>query len=132
MNGWEFQDEFLTLWFSNSRKIREIEQKIEEGQGQQIGDLSYTSKSMDFSKAINNLFVTVDACESEEALDGLRLFIPKYYFPILERVYDRDASVFRPKIDVEQVIDRSYQIIYSSAIVTIGFLYQATLTFKWS
>lgn len=40
MNGSKFRDEFLTLWFSDFRKMREMKQKIEERQRQQIGDLS--------------------------------------------------------------------------------------------
>lgn len=121
MNGFQFQEAFLKLWYSNTRQISELIQTIEDGDKKnQILDFSYTPKSTIFHGIINNIFFAAEGHESETNESKLRSFIQEYYFPTLRKHFD--DSFFSPKIDLDQLIDRSYKILYSIAIVTTVFL----------
>nr|YP_010472318.1 hypothetical protein NDC64_pgp025 [Navicula tsukamotoi]UVG41783.1 hypothetical protein [Navicula tsukamotoi]UVG41928.1 hypothetical protein [Navicula tsukamotoi] len=121
INGFEFQDAFLELWYSDRRQMDELIETIEdEDKMNQIPDFSYTSKSIIFSKVISNLFFATEGYESEENESKLRSFIEEYYFPTLREHFD--DSFFPPKIGLDQLIARSYKIFYSIAIIIIGFL----------
>ena len=121
INGFEFQDAFLKLWYSDRRRINKLIETIEdENKMNQIPDFSYTSKSIIFSKVISNLFFATEGYESEENESKLRSFIEEYYFPTLREHFD--DSFFPPKIGLDQLIARSYKIFYSIAIIIIGFL----------
>lgn len=121
MDGFQFQEAFLKLWYSDTKQITELIQTIEDGDKKnQIPDFSYTFKSTVFSKVINNVFFSVAGYESEANEDELRSFIQEYYFPTLRKHFD--DSFFPPKIGLDQLIGRSYKILYSIAIVTTGFL----------
>lgn len=59
IGGEEFQSQFLNLRSGNMRIVTEICEKIEEGT-EPIPDFYYTSKSVDFNSALDNLFFAVD------------------------------------------------------------------------
>lgn len=121
MNGFQFQEAFLELWYSDTKQIRKLIQTIQDGDKKnQIPDFSYTSKSTVFHDVINTVFFAAEAHESEANESKLRSFIQEYYFPTLRKYFD--DSFFPPKIGLDQLIDRSYKIFYSITIVTTGFL----------
>lgn len=89
INGFEFWDAFLDLWFSDIWKLQDIIDIIEDkDKHNQIPDFCYTSKSIIFYDVINTLFFALegDECEANESI--LRSFLEEYYFLTLTKRYD--------------------------------------------
>lgn len=121
INGFEFQDAFLKLWYSDGSQIRKIIEIIENGdKNYQIPDFFYTSKSMIFLDVICDAFFAAEGYESEENEDYLRSFFQKNYVSPLRKHFD--DSFFQLRIDLDKLIEKSYRILYSIAILITGFL----------
>lgn len=102
MDGFQFQEAFLNLWYSDSKKIEELIKTIEEGDNQsQIPDFCYTSKSIVFSDAVSTLFFAAEGLECEANESDLRSLIQEYYFPTLRKSCDPDGSFFPSRIDFD-------------------------------
>lgn len=112
-------------------KENEIWERIEDNI-EPIPDLSYTSKAVDFTSVIDNIFFDVDRFDPDiEDSDWndyvyseskLRSVIKEEYLPRLQESCNLDDSFFQPRINLDQLIERSYKIVFSVALVVTGFL----------
>lgn len=113
INCFEFRRLFLKLWYADLGKLLQLIEIIEDGDKEnQILDFCYTSESIAFRETISDLFYVVEGYESPESPEGLRYYLQKEFLPILEG----------STINLDQLIDRSYQILYSTALAMIGFV----------
>ena len=89
VDGFQFQEAFLKLWYSDRNRIRKLIQTIEDrGEKNQIPDFCYTSKATVFHEVINNVFFMAEGHESDANESNLRSFIQEYYFPTLRKHFD--------------------------------------------
>ena len=91
-----------------------------------IPDLYYTSKAKNFSSTIDELFLEIDRYSPDvEGWDSnnivysesqLRSVIQKQFVPELQYSCDLNDSFFRPQVDLNQLIRRSYLIFIMSSL----------------
>jgi hypothetical protein len=96
-----------------------------------IPDLYYTFKARDFSSEINELFLEIDRYDPDiDDWDGnawdcddivyseskLRWVIQKRFVPQLQHSCDLNDLFFRPQVDLDQLIRRSYLIFIMSSL----------------
>lgn len=91
-----------------------------------IPDLYYTFKATDFSSAIDELFLEMDRYDPDiDDGDGygivysesnLRSVIQEHFVPRLQKSCDLNASFFRPQIDLDQLMRRSYLIFLMTSL----------------
>jgi hypothetical protein len=140
INGEVFSSKFFRLRGRNMRKVNEICEKIEESI-KPIPDLYYSVKAADFYSAMSNLFFIVEAFDSKIDEDDdnlnlndviygektLRLSLKREILPILEKSCDLDDSFFHSKINLDSLVERSYQIFFSvlaaSGLLLVNFFY---------
>jgi hypothetical protein len=91
-----------------------------------IPDLYYTFKAKDFSSAIDELYLEID--RSDPNIDDwdwddivyseskLRSVIQEKFVPRLQKSCDLNDSFFRPQVDLDQLIRRSYLIFIMSSL----------------
>ena len=91
-----------------------------------IPDLYYTFKAKDFSSAINELYLEID--RYSPSIDDwdwndivyseskLRSVIQEEFVSILQHSCDLNDSFFRPQVDLDQLIRRSYLIFIMSSL----------------
>jgi len=92
-----------------------------------IPDLYYTFKAKDFSSAIDELYLEIDRYDPNiddwdwddivYSESKLRLVIQEKFVPRLQNSCDLNDSFFRPQVDVDQLIRRSYLIFIMSSFV---------------
>lgn len=121
IDGSEFERSFMRLRSANMRKVRQLIETIENSDlsdQNKIPDFCYSSESVNFSRTIGNLFDAVEHYnygasnyDSPGVTEGLRFYLGKEFLPILERL----------TINLDQVIDRSYNILYATTLAAIGF-----------
>lgn len=131
IDGETFTSKFFRLRSQSMAKAEEICERIEDNI-QPILDLNYTSKAVDFGSEIADLFFEIDRFDPDiEDSDWndyvyseskLRSVIKEGYLPGFLESCDLDDSFFQPRIDLDQLIERSYKIVFSVAILVIGFL----------
>ena len=104
-----------------------------------IPDLYYTFKATDFSSTINELYLEIDRFDPE--IDGfdwsnivysesqLRSVIQEQFVPELQKSCDLNDSFFRPQVDVDQLIRRSYLIFIMSSLVLFTSLIAPIIKF---
>jgi len=90
-----------------------------------IPDLYYTFKAKDFSSAIDELYLEIDRYDANindwdwndivYSESKLRSVIQEEFVPRLQHSCDLDDSFFRPQVDLDQLIRRSY-LIFSARI----------------
>lgn len=134
IDGVTFSSKFFRLRGQNMARADEICEKIEEGI-KPIPDFYYISKSDDFNSAIDGLFFAIE-CYSPNIEDSdwnetvyseskLRSVIQERYLPILQKSCDLDDSFFQSKIDLDSLVERSYQIFFSvlaaSGLLLVNF-----------
>lgn len=121
MDGLQFQDAFLKLWYSDMKQVRQLIETIEARNLNQLPDLVYSSKAGVFSDVISSLFFTVEDIQSLDE-STIRSFIEESYFPNFRNHFD--DSFFPPrKIDLDRLdrlIAKSYKIFFSVALLAIG------------
>ena len=94
-----------------------------------IPDLYYTFKAKDFSSAIDELYLEIDRYDPNIHDDDqshwndiiysesqLRSVIQKNFVPRLQHSCDLNDSFFRPQVDLDQLIRRSYLIFMMSSL----------------
>ena len=91
-----------------------------------IPDLYYTFKAKEFSSAINELYLEIDRYDPNiddwdwddivYSESKLRSVIQEKFVPILQNSCDLNDSFFRPEVDVDQLIRRSYLIFIMSSL----------------
>ena len=91
-----------------------------------IPDLYYTFKAKDFSSAIDELYLEID--RYSPTIDDwnwndivyseskLRSVIQEKFVPRLQQSCDLNDSFFRPQVDLDQLIRRSYLIFIMSSL----------------
>lgn len=131
IDGETFCFEFFTLRGEINSKTNEICNNIEENLDS-ILDFSYVSKSKNFDSAIEDLFFDVDQFDPdiEDSVwndivyseSKLRAVIKEEYLPILQKSCNLDDSFFESKINLDELVKRSYKIVFSVALVTGIFL----------
>ena len=99
---------------------------------QPIPDLYYTSKANDFIGAIDHLFFEIDRYDPNiddsdwndivYSESKLRSVIQEKYVPRLQNSCDLNESFFRPTVDRDQLIRRSYLISIMSSLVLVTSL----------
>jgi len=87
MDGLQFQDALLKLWYSDMKQVEQLIETIEAGNRNQLPDLVYSSKSSIFSSVINGLFFTVEDIQSVDE-STIRSFIEESYFPSFRNHFD--------------------------------------------
>ena len=135
IGGETFRTKFFRLKGQNVRRTYEICNKIEGEIDEKIEeeiDLYYTSKATDFSRVIGNLYFEIDQYEPDiddwdwneivYSESKLRSVILENYLPIIQKSCDLDDSLFHSKIDLDRLIERSYQIFFWVALAASGFL----------
>jgi hypothetical protein len=110
IEGTTFRFEFLVLRAKNMSKVTEISDIIEEEQ-KPIPDFYYTSKSEDFTSAIDDIYFEIDLYNSDRedsdwdeftySESKLRSVIQEQYVPIFQKSCDLENSFFQPKIDLD-------------------------------
>lgn len=121
INGVEFQGLFLELWYADLRKFLQLIEIIEDGEKEnEILDFCYTSESLAFRNIMNDIFYVIEEYESSESPEFLRSYLQKEFLPILEG----------STINLDKLIDRSYQILYSTALAMIGFVLLVNFNFQ--
>ena len=108
-------------------QVNDFCEKIEENL-QPIPDLHYTFKAKDFVSAIDNLYLEIDRDDSDlENWDSneivyseskLRSVIDEKFVLILQKSCDLDPFFFQPKMNLESLVKKSYQIRFSIALAT--------------
>lgn len=111
IDGPKFERSFMRLRSRNMIEAKRLIDKIEDDEQNEIPDFSYSFNSIAFLSTINNLFYTIEGFLPPESWDDLRACIEKGFLPILERF----------TMDLDKLIDRSYNILYGTALITIGF-----------
>lgn len=111
IDGPKFERSFMRLRSRNMIEAQRLIEKIENDEQNEIPDFSYSFDSIAFMSTIDNLFYTIDGFLPPESWDDLRDYIEKGFLPILERF----------TMDLDQLIHRSYNIFYGTALITIGF-----------
>ena len=91
-----------------------------------IPDLYYIFKATDFSSAIHELYLEIDRYDPDiDDGDGygivyseskLRSVIQEKFVPRLQQSCDLNDSFFRPQVDLDQLIRRSYLIFIMSSL----------------
>ena len=96
-----------------------------------IPDLYYTFKATDFSDAINELYLEIDRYDPDiddwdwddwdcddivYSESKLRSVIQKKFVPLLQHSCDLNDLFFRPQVDLDQLIRRSYLIFIMSSL----------------
>lgn len=126
-----FSDQFFAWHYGTMREADELCEKIEEGLKPLVCNFEYLPKSEDFNSMTNNMFFEIDQYDPNlEDSDWnefvyseskLRHVIQTKYLPTLLKSCDLDSTFLQPKLSLDQLIERSYYIFFSSAIVAIGF-----------
>ena len=135
IHGETFSSKFFRLRGENMAKTDKVCERIENNI-QPISDLYYTSKADDFSSIIDALFLDIDRYKSDiqdsdwnelvYSESKLRSVIQERYLPRLKKLGDLADSFFQPKIDLDQLIERSYQILFlvslaASSVLLVNF-----------
>ena len=91
-----------------------------------IPDLYYTFKAKDFSSAIDELYLEIDRYDPNindwdwddivYSESKLRSVIQEKFVPRLQHSCDLNDSFFRPQVDLDQLIRRSYLIFIMSSL----------------
>jgi len=91
-----------------------------------IPDLYYTFKAKDFSSAIDELYLEIDRYDPNiddwdwddivYSESKLRSVIQKKFVPRLQHSCDLNDLFFRPQVDLDQLIRRSYLIFIMSSL----------------
>jgi hypothetical protein len=91
-----------------------------------IPDLYYTFKAKDFSSAIGELYLEIDKYDPNiddwdwndfvYSESKLRSVIQEKFVPRLQKSCDLNDSFFRPQVDLDQLIRRSYLIFIMSSL----------------
>lgn len=91
-----------------------------------IPDLYYTFKATDFSSAIDELYLEIDRYDPNiddwdwddivYSESKLRSVIQKKFVPRLQHSCDLNDLFFRPQVDLDQLIRRSYLIFIMSSL----------------
>ena len=91
-----------------------------------IPDLYYTFKAKDFSSAIDELYLEIDRYDPDidnwnwndivYSESKLRSVIQEKFVPELQQSCDLNDSFFRPQVDLDQLIRRSYLIFIMSSL----------------
>jgi len=126
IDGETFTSKFFNLRGQNMRSTKELCAIIED-QILPIPDLYYTFKAKEFSSAIDELYLEIDRYDPNiDAWDWddivyseskLRSVIQEKFVPRLQNSCDLNDSFFRPELDVDQLIRRSYLIFIMSSLI---------------
>jgi hypothetical protein len=133
IDGETFTSKFFQLRIQDMISTDELCARIED-QILPIPDLYYTFKAKDFSSAINELYLEIDRYDPN--LDDwdwdennivysesqLRSVIQEKFVPSLQQSCDLNDSFFRPQVDLDQLIRRSYLIFLISSLGLFSFL----------
>ena len=102
-----------------------------------IPDLYYTFKAKDFISAIDDLYLEIDRYDPDiddwdwdnivYSESQLRSVIQEKFVPRLQQSCDLNDSFFRPQVDLEQLIRRSYLIVI---MISLG-LVTSLITLKY-
>lgn len=102
-----------------------------------IPDLYYTFKAKDFSSAIDDLYLEIDRYDPDiddwdwndivYSESQLRSVIQEKFVPRLQQSCDLNDSFFRPQVDLDQLIRRSYLIFIISSLG----LFTSLITLKY-
>lgn len=126
IDGETLTSKFFKLRSQNMMSTDELCAIIED-QILPIPDLYYTFKAKDFSSAIDELYLEIDRYDPNiddwdwddivYSESKLRLVIQEKFVPRLQNSCDLNDSFFRPQVDVDQLIRRSYLIFIMSSLV---------------
>jgi len=102
-----------------------------------IPDLYYTFKAKNFSSAIDDLYLEIDRYDPNiddwdwddivYSESKLRSVIQEKFVPRLQQSCDLNDSFFRPQVDLDQLIRRSYLIFIMSSLG----LFTSLITLKY-
>ena len=136
INGETLTSKFFKLRTKDMMRADELCAIIED-QIVPIPDLYYTFKAKDFTRAIDELYLEIDRYDSDiddwdwndivYSESKLRSVIQEEFVPILQNSCDLNDSFFRPQVDVDQLIRRSYIIFIVSSIFIMSNLVLAKL-----
>ena len=136
IDGETLTSKFFQLRSQDMRSTNELCAIIED-QILPIPDLYYTFKAKDFSSAIDDLFLEID--RYDPTIDDwdwndivyseskLRSVIQEKFVPRLQQSCDLNDSFFRPQVDLDQLIRRSYLIFIISSLG----LFTSLITLKY-
>ena len=128
MDGETLTSKFFQLRTQNIINMRELCAIIEDDI-RPIPDLYYTFKATEFSSAIDELYLEIDRYDPNIDIDDwdwynivysesqLRSVIQEKFVPSLQQSCDLNDSFFRPEVDVDQLIRRSYLIFIMSSLI---------------
>jgi len=138
IDGETFTSKFFQLRIQDMMSTDELCAIIED-QILPIPDLYYTFKAKNFSSAIDDLYLEIDRYDPNIDDDDwdlynivysesqLRSVIQEKFVPILEQSCDLNDSFFRPQVDLDQLIRRSYLIFIMSSLG----LFTSLITLKY-
>ena len=136
IDGETLTSKFFQLRSQDMRSTNELCAIIED-QILPIPDLYYTFKAKGFSSAIDDLFLEID--RYDPTIDDwdwndivyseskLRSVIQEKFVPRLQQSCDLNDSFFRPQVDLDQLIRRSYLIFIISSLG----LFTSLITLKY-
>lgn len=125
IDGETLTSKFFELRIEDMMRTDELCAIIED-QILPISDLYYTFKAKDFSSVIDELYLeidryspTIDDWDWNDIVyseSKLRSVIQEKFVPRLQQSCDLNDSFFRPQVDLEQLIRRSYLIFIMSSL----------------
>ena len=125
IDGETFTSKFFELRSQDRMRTNELCAIIED-RILPIPDLYYTFKAKDFCSAINELYLEIDRYDPDiddwdwndivYSESKLRSVIQEKFVPILQQSCDLNNSFFRPQVDLDQLIRRSYLIFIISSL----------------
>ena len=125
IDGETFTSKFFLLRVQDMKSTGELCARIED-RIFPILDLYYTFKAEDFSSAIDDLYLEIDLYDPN--LDDwdwndivyseskLRSVIQKEFVPRLQQSCDLNESFFRPQMELDSLIRRSYLVFLISSL----------------
>ena len=125
IDGKTLTSKFFKLRTQNILNLNELSAIIED-RILPIADLYYTCKATDFNSTINELYLEIDRYNPEiEDSDWndivyseskLRSVIQERFVPELQQSCDLNDSFFRPQLNLDQLIRKSYLIFVISSL----------------
>ena len=125
IDGGTLTSKFFQLRAQDMRSTDELCAIIED-QILPIPDLYYTFKAKDFTSAIDDLYLEIDRYDPDiddwdwnnivYSESQLRSVIQEKFVPRLQQSCDLNDSFFRPQVDLDQLIRRSYLIFIISSL----------------
>ena len=140
IDGETLTSKFFQLRIEDMIRTEELCAIIEDGI-LPIPDLYYTFKAKEFSSAIDDLYLEIDRYNPNiddwdwndivYSESKLRSVIQEKFVPRLQNSCDLNDSFFRPQVEVDQLIRRSYLIlIMSSLVLFTGLISPKYLEFR--